>query len=357
MAQEPNGSAPGAQHAFRCARTDVRFRHSCEGQCDKAGFVLNATRRATQLYAGCMQIDCMHARRCQMSDRGKEALARLLGIDAERFAAEYLFKKPHLKQLSDAERAAALADPAAPIHLLDLAEVKRLLRRREPRPTRWLHDVDATRYIAGRRQALAEGNGEVDAAAAWKAFERDGYSLRMVHPQQWHAPAYELCACLQEFFGFACGCSSYLTPPRTQGFPPHYDDVEIIVLQLEGTKRWRLYERPDAATAPSPRVTTEFKQEQLGPPTAEIVLAPGDVLYFPRGTVHQAMAQDEAHSLHLTFSTYQRHTWRDLLEAAPLSAEGRAALASLAQQQDAWVHTDLPTTLLDTHTVGRPDAA
>ena len=82
-------------------------------------------------------------------------------------------------------------------------------------------------------------------------------------------------------------------------------------------------------------MTTEFRQEQLGPPTAEILLSPGDVLYFPRGAVHQAMAQDEEHSLHLTFSTYQRHTWRDLLEAAPLSAAGREVLATLAKQQDA----------------------
>ena len=94
-----------------------------------------------------------------------------------------------------------------------------------------------------------------------------------MHPQQWHQPCFELCSCLQEHFGFPVGCSAYLTPPNTQGFPPHYDDVEIIVLQVEGTKRWRLYERPDAATAPSPRVTTEFTQAQLGTPTAEIVLA------------------------------------------------------------------------------------
>jgi hypothetical protein len=34
----------------------------------------------------------------------------------------------------------------------------------------------------------------------------------------------------------------YLTPPGTQGFAPHYDDVEVFILQLEGKKRWRLYE-------------------------------------------------------------------------------------------------------------------
>jgi ribosomal protein L16 Arg81 hydroxylase len=23
-----------------------------------------------------------------------------------------------------------------------------------------------------------------------------------------------------------------------QGFPPHYDDVEVFILQLDGAKRW-----------------------------------------------------------------------------------------------------------------------
>ena len=34
---------------------------------------------------------------------------------------------------------------------------------------------------------------------------------------------------------------SYLTPPGSQGFAPHYDDIEAFVVQLEGRKHWRLY--------------------------------------------------------------------------------------------------------------------
>lgn len=33
----------------------------------------------------------------------------------------------------------------------------------------------------------------------------------------------------------------YLTPPGTQGFAPHYDDIEAFVIQLEGKKHWRVY--------------------------------------------------------------------------------------------------------------------
>lgn len=33
----------------------------------------------------------------------------------------------------------------------------------------------------------------------------------------------------------------YLTPAGSQGFSPHYDDIEAFILQLEGRKRWKLY--------------------------------------------------------------------------------------------------------------------
>lgn len=39
----------------------------------------------------------------------------------------------------------------------------------------------------------------------------------------------------------------------------------------------------------------------------------GDVLYMPRGCIHQAAAQ-ESDSAHLTISTYQRWSFADLLQ-------------------------------------------
>ena len=63
-------------------------------------------------------------------------------------------------------------------------------------------------------------------------------------------------------------------------------------MQLEGSKRWRLYDRPDAATHPAADRTTEFAPNQLGEIIDEFTLHVGDLLYLPRGVVHQALAQD-----------------------------------------------------------------
>lgn len=285
--------------------------------------------------------------------RGRRLLSGMLRLPPKKFESSYWLRAPYLRQLSPAERAEALADPSHWVHMVKVADVRRLLWRRRPTRARWLHDVDATKYEAGRRRALSDGDGEVDAAQAWSAYEREGFSLRMVHPQQWHFSCYELCAYLQEHFGFATGCSAYLTPADAQGFPPHYDDVEVFVLQLDGCKKWRLYDRPDALTAPAAAVTTAFSAAQLGPPTAEFVLRPGDVLYLPRGVVHEAVSLQD-HSLHITVSTYQRHSWRHFLAHA-LSPRAMAALDALPAAQ--WVHTGVPTDLLDAQTAGRPGAA
>ena len=52
--------------------------------------------------------------------------------------------------------------------------------------------------------------------------------------------------CLDLFF-----CHRYLTPPGSQGFAPHYDDIEAFVIQLEGKKHWKLY-NPRSVVSTSP---------------------------------------------------------------------------------------------------------
>ena len=36
----------------------------------------------------------------------------------------------------------------------------------------------------------------------------------------------------QDHFNSMVGANVYLTPPGTQGFAPHWDDVEVFMLQL-----------------------------------------------------------------------------------------------------------------------------
>ena len=111
------------------------------------------------------------------------------------------------------------------------------------------------------------------------------------------------------------GANAYLTPSGSQGFAPHYDDVVVFILQQEGSKRWRVYS-PESGPETLPRTSSkDYDPEELKPPVMDVILGPGDMLYLPRGWIHQAVTTRETgHSLHLTVSCMMGWSWCDYLE-------------------------------------------
>jgi ribosomal protein L16 Arg81 hydroxylase len=135
----------------------------------------------------------------------------------------------------------------------------------------------------------------------------------LVHSLQLRVPAVaSLCRSLETALHHPVNVNMYLTPPGAQGFGPHYDDHDVFILQIEGQKHWRLYEpvrdlplKFDETTVPRERLTGEV---------AEAHLAAGDLLYLPRGYVHEAFTSATA-SLHLTVGI-EVFRWADLLISA-----------------------------------------
>lgn len=173
-------------------------------------------------------------------------------------------------------------------------------------------NIDVTTYTDGKRETHNPA-GRAYAPVVWD-FYQNGCSVRMLNPQTYSRNVWKLLSVLQEYFGCCAGANVYLTPPGTQGFAPHYDDIEAFILQLEGKKYWRLYNpRNEAETLP--RFSSgNFSEDEIGEPILDVVLEPGDLLYFPRGIIHQANALEDTHSLHITVSCYQKNSWGDLLE-------------------------------------------
>ena len=56
-------------------------------------------------------------------------------------------------------------------------------------------------------------------------------------------------------------------------------------MQLEGSKEWKLY-KPMVEL--SRDYTQDLSQDDIGEPTMTVTLEAGDMLYFPRGVIHQA---------------------------------------------------------------------
>jgi ribosomal protein L16 Arg81 hydroxylase len=138
---------------------------------------------------------------------------------------------------------------------------------------------------------------------------RTGSTVVLPALQRTWAPLRKLCAALENDCSHAAHANAYLTPGDSPGFTPHYDTHEVFVLQIAGTKRWRLFEPPLLL----PHRTQPFTPVgyALPAPILEFDLKPGDLLYLPRGYVHAANTA-ESHSAHITVGMTV-YTWVELI--------------------------------------------
>ncbi len=139
-------------------------------------------------------------------------------------------------------------------------------------------------------------------------------------------------------------CIIYATPAG-KGTAPHFDQNLNFVLQLHGTKIWQLapnthVARPMTRHTIGQAVDAELQSyarlpmpDELPAGRTEIVLAPGSLLFVPRGMWHSTHATTDALSLNFTFSP---PTWIDVFTAALRS---RLALSS------AWRETAEPVSV------------
>ena len=170
--------------------------------------------------------------------------------------------------------------------------------------------------------AAGQAENEVEFIVAkgndvWQNFET-GCTIRLLCPQKHNDEVHALLSNMEHEFGCMVGSNAYLTPggADNQGFAPHYDDIEAFILQLEGYKHWRVY-APMKKTESLPRESSrDFTEKDMkkSDPVIDVELGPGDLLYMPRGWIHQANTVGKHHSLHLTMSAMQNWAWVDFLE-------------------------------------------
>jgi hypothetical protein len=119
----------------------------------------------------------------------------------------------------------------------------------------------------------------------------------------------DLCAELSTECSTGFQVNAYLTPRNAQGLAVHYDTHDVFVAQVEGRKHWRLFE--SSLRLPLPTQPYEKCEHPVATPMQEFDLRAGDLLYLPRGVVHEALATDDI-SLHLTIGVHHV-TWADVI--------------------------------------------
>jgi ribosomal protein L16 Arg81 hydroxylase len=161
----------------------------------------------------------------------------------------------------------------------------------------------------------------------------DGYTIVLENIQRYVRTLASLLHSIEVELNFAAQVNAYITRPESQGFVCHYDDHDVLILQIRGSKNWHIYDGVDIAPHQmSQHVPVD--SSALPPPT-DIRLETGDLLYLPRGRVHAAEATSDV-SVHLTLGLY----------APTLMLLVTRALSSLAHTDDR-LHTRLPPRYLN----------
>jgi hypothetical protein len=123
----------------------------------------------------------------------------------------------------------------------------------------------------------------------------DGCSIIVNHADFRHEIISNLCNSLQKTFPHVYA-NTYLSPPDSHAVNAHADDRDVLVVQVLGSKTWKVYKKVP--------IQFPFENEQVGKNgldvdqsvfagglcfgDKEITLSAGDVLYMPRGFVHEA---------------------------------------------------------------------
>src|SRR5262249_34901245 len=108
----------------------------------------------------------------------------------------------------------------------------------------------------------------------------------------------QLAAAIEREMGIQTQVNAYLSFSKGGAFKPHWDPHDELVAQVHGRKRWRFW---NEVVTPEHHVEMcdIVPIEASAAPDQEIELAPGDVLFVPRGELHVAAVSAEC-SVHLT---------------------------------------------------------
>ena len=243
-------------------------------------------------------------------ERGAAADALALTLDPvgeASFFEEYWERQPLVIQRGEGERFVELLDVAGIERLVCETGIRmpafRLVKDGTPLPP-----SDYTDEIPWRPGSFSQIASVERVAAEYAA----GATLVLQALHLWRPAVALYCRGLEMRLGFPVQANAYLTPPAAQGFAVHHDTHDVLVLQVAGRKRWRLYE---------PRLELPLKDQRwsadlgdVGAPIDDFTLEAGDTLYVPRGWPHEAETSHEE-ALHLTIGLHPP-TRMDALRAA-----------------------------------------
>ncbi|MEU4347009.1 cupin domain-containing protein [Streptomyces sp. NPDC023838] len=244
-----------------------------------------------------------------------------------------------------------LTDPELPERLLTPHKLLDLIKRRhlanpqlrcyaqgdEIHPSTFLPTT-----VNRRRQAVSQAD-----MAALGRILNDGGTVVLDHVDFFDPTLEVSCRALGWWSGELTSANAYLAVGETDGFHLHWDDHEVIAVQLSGEKSWEV--RGPSRPAPMYRGA-----ERNRTPSEEVLwkgtMRAGDVMHIPRGYWHTATrlgSGSGGHSLHVTFGFTRRTgvTWANFLSDAARADEAFRQNLESAEGASHSVLADKPSDL------------
>ena len=204
--------------------------------------------------------------------------------------------------------------------LIDWDDLNKLIRTRNLKPPQLklssdgqafpVTDLFSRAYGLGSRKLYTAGE-RIDGHKLTR-YLQNGATLIVDSIGTIHEPVKTLIAAIEASLGTHATANLYVSYRRQRGFSTHWDSHDVYVLQVRGSKDWRLF-------GETRRAPTEFDvAPNMLPPARPVwsgTLNSGDLLFIPRGWWHDACVPEERDgegSIHLT-AQLQQYTGRDVL--------------------------------------------
>jgi 50S ribosomal protein L16 3-hydroxylase len=216
-----------------------------------------------------------------------------LGVDAREFRERVFEQECRL-----ARGALTLERP------FTIADVEPLIARVDPMaPELELHHHGPIpEYAFTQWEPAPDGVPRRRLDARFRTWLAEGATLVLNGAERHSRRIAALCAAVERFVGFPTRANAYFSCGGDGSFGAHWDTHDVVVAQLVGAKRWKIY--PPTFPLPLPMHTSRESSHRCpGTPVLDIELSPGDVLYLPRGFWHDVRPNPEP-SLHVSIGIY-----------------------------------------------------
>jgi ribosomal protein L16 Arg81 hydroxylase len=96
-------------------------------------------------------------------------------------------------------------------------------------------------------------------------------------------------------------CVAFFSRSQNEAYSGHRDSDDVLVIQISGTKRWRLHEPQQRRYVGNAPLTDGM----MGPVSETVDMNPGDMMFLRAGVPHKCSTVSD-HSLHLSFDLIDR---------------------------------------------------